>query len=80
MPLTRQSLQHAWVDAAAKWLKHPRSFGITDSGDIDACKGLYRELCPYGTWPLEPYYDHDPYNEVGHAFEYHVSDYPWPET
>ncbi|RSL63094.1 hypothetical protein CEP54_005366 [Fusarium duplospermum] len=65
-------MMHAWVDAAAKWLKHPRSFGITNSEDIDACKGLYSELCPYGNWPLEPYYNDDPYNEVGHAFEHHI--------
>ncbi|KAJ4323116.1 hypothetical protein N0V84_004516 [Fusarium piperis] len=65
-------IMHAWVAAAAKWLYNPQLFGITDPAELQACDDLWDDLCPEDLWPFEPYYNDDPSNEAGHAFERHV--------
>ncbi|KAM0425127.1 hypothetical protein ACHAPT_009687 [Fusarium lateritium] len=63
---------HAWSCAPAKWICNPVAFGITGPVEFQACAQLWQDLCPKDMWPYEPYYDNDPENEVGHAFESHV--------
>ncbi|EEU38970.1 uncharacterized protein NECHADRAFT_81502 [Fusarium vanettenii 77-13-4] len=66
-------MMHAFVSVAAKWVLNPQEFGITDPAEVQACGDLWDELCPDDKWPDEPYYNDDPWNEAGHAFEQHSS-------
>jgi hypothetical protein len=67
--------QHAFSSAPFKWLSNPASFGVTDPEQVAACKVLNNELIDpnHGDRWDEPYFEDDIYNEVGHAFEEHVS-------
>ncbi|GKU02790.1 hypothetical protein FLAG1_08528 [Fusarium langsethiae] len=67
-------MMHAFCSAPFKWLGDPASFGVTDPGQLAACKVLNKELIdPHhkDRWD-EPHFEDDIYAEVGHAFEEHV--------
>ncbi|WAO90628.1 Hypothetical protein NCS54_00806400 [Fusarium falciforme] len=57
---------------AAALVHEMMDFGITDPAEVQACEDLWDDLCPEDKWPKEPYYNDDPWNEAGHAFEHHV--------
>ncbi|KAF9769901.1 hypothetical protein IL306_012608, partial [Fusarium sp. DS 682] len=67
-------MMHAINNAPAKWLTDPVSIGIVRPRQVWACTKLLSNIrdLKHGDFHEEPYFENDPYSEVGHAFESHV--------
>ncbi|KAL5605375.1 hypothetical protein FOVSG1_005522 [Fusarium oxysporum f. sp. vasinfectum] len=65
---------HACASIPVKWLADPATVGIARGDQVQACSELLHSLQDHTHGDLhgEPYFDEDPYQEVGHAFEEHV--------
>ncbi|EMT65996.1 hypothetical protein FOC4_g10008114 [Fusarium odoratissimum] len=67
-------MMHACASIPVKWLADPATVGIARGDQVQACSELLHSLQDHTHGDLhgEPYFDEDPYQEVGHAFEEHV--------
>ncbi|KAF4956171.1 hypothetical protein FGADI_3982 [Fusarium gaditjirri] len=67
-------MMHAFASIPVKWLADPATVGIVRGDQVQACSELLHSWQDrkHGDLHGEPYFDEDPYQEVGHAFEEHV--------
>ncbi|KAF4454675.1 hypothetical protein F53441_2753 [Fusarium austroafricanum] len=66
-------MMHAFAGVPYKWLSDPASVGIVKIKEIVACGKLGSALTDWKFYDRyeEPYFEDEPYGEVGHAFETH---------
>ncbi|KAF5620473.1 hypothetical protein F52700_11201 [Fusarium sp. NRRL 52700] len=67
-------MMHAFTRTPYAWLIDPATVGIVRRDQVQACHDLVDSMYDHRHRDLhgEPYYDEDPHQEAGHAFEEHV--------
>ncbi|KAF4341107.1 hypothetical protein FBEOM_4977 [Fusarium beomiforme] len=68
-------MMHAITNIPIKWLANPASVGIVQNRQVWACRKLLSSVHDMINSDLldEPYFENDPYSEVGNAFESHTA-------